>query len=66
VLVEDRFTGSITSIPADQCVDAGHRLPGPAWGSPAKMIGDAVAPRGILAAMLEARQAVLAPELVAS
>jgi hypothetical protein len=30
------------------------------------MIGDAVAPRGILAAMLEARQAVLAPGLVAS
>jgi 2,4-dienoyl-CoA reductase (NADPH2) len=66
VIVEDRFTGSFTSIPADQCVDAGHRLPGRPWDVPARVIGDAIAPRGILAAMLEARRAALEPGLVAS
>jgi 2,4-dienoyl-CoA reductase (NADPH2) len=66
VVVEDRFTGSITSIPADQCVDAGHRLPGRTWGAPARVIGDAIAPRGILATMLEARRAALELGLVTS
>jgi 2,4-dienoyl-CoA reductase (NADPH2) len=66
VVVEDRFTGSIMSIPADQCVDAGHRLPGRTWGAPVRVIGDAIAPRGILASMLEARQAALELGLVTS
>ena len=66
VVVEDRFTGSIVSIRADQCVDAGHRLPGRAWEPPARLIGDVVAPRGIQAAMLEARRAALEAGLVAS
>lgn len=66
VVVEDRFTGVRTSIHADQCVDAGHRLPGRPWSAPVHVVGDAIAPRGILAAMLEARRAALESELVAS
>jgi 2,4-dienoyl-CoA reductase (NADPH2) len=66
VVVEDRFTGALVSIRADQCVDAGHQLPGRPWGEPAQVVGDALAPRGILSAMLEARRAALGAELVTS
>jgi len=66
VVVQDRFTGSMTTIPASQCVDAGHQLPGREWPAPVRAIGDAVAPRGILAAMLEARRAALESATVAS
>ena len=66
VVVEDRFTGAVALIPADQLVDAGHQLPGRTWDPPVRVIGDAIAPRGILAAMLEARRAALEPGLVPS
>src|ERR1019366_4027138 len=66
VVVQDRFAGFMTTIPASQCVDAGHQLPGRDWPAPVRAIGDAVAPRGILAAMLEARRAALESAAVAS
>lgn len=60
VLVEDRFTGAQLRIAADLCVDAGPRTPGAApWAGCGPTVGDAVAPRGILMAMLEARRAAL-------
>ena len=62
VIVEDRFTGLSEQVVADLCVDAGHRVPGPAtWGDATVTVGDAIAPRGILMAMLEARRAALGP-----
>ncbi len=59
VLLEDRFTGEAASLDADTCVDAGHRLPAASPWRDATAIGDAVAPRGILMAMLEARRAAV-------
>lgn len=62
VLLEDRFTGERREVAADLVVDAGHRAPAPtAWPEHAVRIGDAVAPRGLLMAMLEARRAALSP-----
>ena len=60
VAVEDRFTGAYVSLAADALVDAGPGLPTIAWWpEDATVVGDAVAPRGILMAVLEARRAVL-------
>ncbi|HEY8081776.1 MAG TPA: mycofactocin system FadH/OYE family oxidoreductase 1 [Acidimicrobiales bacterium] len=57
VVVEDSFTALRVSVPAVVCVDAGHRVPEDrTWPPSATVIGDAVAPRGILMAMLEARR----------
>jgi mycofactocin system FadH/OYE family oxidoreductase 1 len=62
IVLEDRFTGTTTRWPAAWCVDAGHRIAGPAtWPGVAQVIGDAVAPRGILMAMLEARRVAVEP-----
>jgi len=56
VVVEDRFTGERTTHPAAAVVDCGFRLPTePLEGAVA--IGDAVAPRTILEAVLEGRRA---------
>lgn len=60
VVLEDCFTGETTSVPASVCVDAGHRLPGGDTWPDAAVVGDALAPRGILMAMLEARRAAIA------
>jgi hypothetical protein len=56
-LVEDRYDGEITSVTCDLIVRAGFRLPDsdPPQG---ERIGDAVAPRGVGPAILEARRAV--------
>jgi mycofactocin system FadH/OYE family oxidoreductase 1 len=62
--VEDRFTGDVRSIEAVAVIDAGHRLPddrlwmtgGGRWAR----VGDAVAPRSVHEAVLEARRAALA------
>jgi 2,4-dienoyl-CoA reductase (NADPH2) len=68
VEVEDRFTGAVTSIEAAALVDAGHRLPddtpwGPGNGAVSPIrVGDAVAPRSVHEAVLEARRAVFALE----
>jgi mycofactocin system FadH/OYE family oxidoreductase 1 len=59
VVLEDRFTGEVARLEAATCVDAGPRAAPDAPWPGATQIGDAVAPRGILAAMLEARRAVL-------
>lgn len=67
VTLEDRFTAARDRVDADVCIDAGHRRPGDqAWPEGVLRIGDAVAPRGILAAMLEARRAVLELEVAAT
>jgi 2,4-dienoyl-CoA reductase (NADPH2) len=64
--VEDRFTGQRRTIAADAVVDAGFRLPDQqlweASGSRLPRAGDAVAPRTVYEAMLEARRSVLAME----
>jgi 2,4-dienoyl-CoA reductase (NADPH2) len=64
--VEDRFTGQRRTIAADAVVDAGFRLPDQrlweATGSRLPRAGDAVAPRTVYEALLEARRAVLAME----
>ncbi len=59
VEVEDRYSGARRTIPCAAVVDCGFRLPtGPIDG--AVQIGDAVAPRTIHEAVLEARRAALA------
>jgi 2,4-dienoyl-CoA reductase (NADPH2) len=64
--VEDRFTGRRRTIPVVAVVDAGFRLPDEAlWeatGRRHQRAGDAVAPRTIYEAILEARRAVLSLE----
>jgi 2,4-dienoyl-CoA reductase (NADPH2) len=58
VRVQDRFSGALTEIECVAVVDAGFRLPtAPMTG--AVQIGDCVAPRTILEAILEARRAAL-------
>ncbi len=61
VTIEDRFTGETRNIRADWFIDAGFRLPDDAaWPMNVVRVGDAVAPRTIHEAILEARRAVLA------
>ncbi len=65
VRVQDRFSGAIDQLDAAAVVDAGFRLPNEivsdASGRPLGVsIGDCVAPRTILEAVLEARRAALA------
>ena len=65
VRLQDRFSGEVTVVDAAAVVDAGFRLPnetitdakGQSIGT---AIGDCVAPRTLLEAVLEARRAVLA------
>jgi len=58
VRVQDRFSGALTEIECVAVVDSGFRLPtAPMTG--AVQIGDCVAPRTILEAILEARRAAL-------
>jgi 2,4-dienoyl-CoA reductase (NADPH2) len=64
--VEDGFTGAMTSIDAAALLDGGHRLPDDTpWeadGAAPIRVGDAVAPRSVHEAVLEARRAVFAIE----
>lgn len=65
VLVADPLIGTTTHLAADLVVDAGHRLPDPtAWPLSETVVtaGDAVAPRTVHEAVLEARRAVGALE----
>ncbi len=67
VVLEDRFTAVRSEVPATVCIDAGHRTARvEAWPEDARRIGDAVAPRGILLSMLEARRAAAAAAVVAA
>jgi 2,4-dienoyl-CoA reductase (NADPH2) len=66
VVVEDRYTGVRREIEAAVVIDAGHRVPDLAlWEAAGKApvrVGDALAPRTVYEAVLEARRAVLAAE----
>jgi 2,4-dienoyl-CoA reductase (NADPH2) len=55
VRVQDRFSGELTEIECACVVDAGFRLPTTAIDG-AIQIGDSVAPRTILEAVLEGRR----------
>jgi hypothetical protein len=56
VRVQDRFSGVVTELSGAAVVDAGFRLPTePITG--AIQVGDCVAPRTILEAILEGRRA---------
>ncbi len=59
VEVEDRYTGRRRTIPCTAVVDCGFRVPTDPIDA-AVQIGDAVAPRTILEAVLEGRRAALA------
>jgi 2,4-dienoyl-CoA reductase (NADPH2) len=63
VQLEDRFTGEPRALPVACVVDAGYRLPDDtlwhATGGQLPRAGDAVAPRSIHEAILEARRRVL-------
>lgn len=60
VVVEDRYTGEVQRLAATAVVDAGHRLPDDApWPEGPEVVGDALAPRGVMMAMLEARRAAV-------
>jgi len=64
VRIQDRFSGETKQIEAAAVVDAGFRLPNDlvsdaSGGSIGVAIGDCVAPRTILEAVLEARRAAL-------
>ena len=63
VVIEDRFGAGTRAITASLLVDAGPRLPDPqpALGEGVRA-GDAIAPRTLLEATMEARRAVLALE----
>ncbi|MCU1605308.1 MAG: stcD, partial [Modestobacter sp.] len=61
-VLADRWTGSTREVACEAVVDCGHRLPADA-GHPvgaARPVGDAVAPRTVLEAVLEGRRAALA------
>jgi 2,4-dienoyl-CoA reductase (NADPH2) len=58
VRVQDRFSGVLTEIECVAVVDAGFRLPTAPMNG-AVQIGDCVAPRTILEAILEARRVAL-------
>lgn len=60
VEVEDRFSGERRTIACAALVDCGHRLPTDPLPAAAVQIGDCVAPRTVLEAVLEARRAALA------
>jgi hypothetical protein len=56
VVVEDRFSGVQRSIPCVALVDCGFRIPTEPLVGVAVRAGDAVAPRTVLEAVLEARR----------
>jgi mycofactocin system FadH/OYE family oxidoreductase 1 len=59
VTVEDRFGAGPRELPAAMLVDAAPRLPAPGRDAPGWVrAGDAIAPRTVLEAMIEARRAV--------
>jgi hypothetical protein len=60
VELEDRFSGVRRTVACAAVVDCGFRLPTDPLPAAATRIGDCVAPRTILEAVLEARRAALA------
>ncbi|MEY2996241.1 MAG: hypothetical protein RLZZ39_1066, partial [Actinomycetota bacterium] len=55
--VQDRFSGEVRTIDAAAVVDAGFRLPSAPMNEAHHVVGDAVAPRTLLEAVLEGRRA---------
>ena len=64
VELEDRFTGERRSVACAAVVDCGFRLPSAPLPNAHLTAGDAVAPRTIHEAMLEARRAALAIDVI--
>ena len=60
VVVQDRFSGERRSIGCIAVVDCGFRLPTDPIPGAAHQVGDCVAPRTVLEAVLEGRRAALA------
>jgi hypothetical protein len=60
VEIEDRFTGQRSVLPCVAVIDCGFRLPSAVIAGTHTQVGDCVAPRTILEAILEARRAALA------
>ncbi len=60
VEIEDRFTGQRSLLPCVGVIDCGFRLPTAIIAGTHMQVGDCVAPRTILEAVLEARRAALA------
>jgi 2,4-dienoyl-CoA reductase (NADPH2) len=60
VVVEDRYSGERRTIPCVAMIDCGFRLPTDPIDNATMQVGDAVAPRTIYEAVLEARRAALA------
>jgi hypothetical protein len=59
-LLEDVWTGTQRSVPADVVVDCGHRLPlEDLYITGLPRAGDCVAPRTVLEAVLEGRRRAL-------
>jgi 2,4-dienoyl-CoA reductase (NADPH2) len=57
VRVQDRFSGEIRTVDGSAVVDAGFRLPTDPMPEAHHLVGDAVAPRTLLEAILEGRRA---------
>ena len=57
VRLQDRFSGEVRTIDAAAVVDAGFRLPSEQMTGVDHVVGDAVAPRTLLEAVLEGRRA---------
>ncbi len=60
VEVEDRFTGQVSQMPCVAVIDCGYRLPTANIAGAHTQVGDCVAPRTILEAVIEARRAAVA------
>jgi len=60
VVVSDRFSGATREIACDVVVDCGFRLPTDPVAGAEHRVGDCVAPRTVLEAVLEGRRAALA------
>jgi hypothetical protein len=58
VEVQDRYSGETTVYDAAAFIDCGFRLPTEHLSTRFQLVGDAVAPRTVLEAVLEARRAV--------
>jgi hypothetical protein len=58
VEVQDRYSGETTIHEAAAFIDCGFRLPTEHISTQFHLVGDAVAPRTVLEAVLEARRAV--------
>jgi hypothetical protein len=57
VELQDRFSGEMRTVPTAALVDCGFRLPADPLPGSGVRVGDCVAPRTILEAVLEARRA---------